>query len=116
MADLGVSPTDTNTSNSSIEINDALFCEHGLEVCKTCEFDGREDNDAMMGFDPKPRAPLELPAHYKNNKDGSVMCKAHANPNCKSCFGWKKQITKLHKDGKKDAQKKKKGETGTSLY
>jgi hypothetical protein len=25
-----------------VEVNDAMFCEHGLEVCKTCEFDGRE--------------------------------------------------------------------------
>ena len=51
-----------------VEVNDALFCEHGLEVCKNCEFDGREgecpdvfrllpililtcvDNDAVMGY------------------------------------------------------------------
>ncbi|WVF68060.1 hypothetical protein IAT40_002823 [Kwoniella sp. CBS 6097] len=112
MADLGVSPTD---SASSIEINDALFCEHGMEVCKQCEFDGREDNDAMMGLDHKPRGPLELPAHFKNAKDGSYMCKSHGNANCKSCFGWKKQITKLQKEGKKEASKKK-TDTGTNLY
>ncbi|KAI9633513.1 uncharacterized protein MKK02DRAFT_38166 [Dioszegia hungarica] len=58
-------------------------------------------------FDPLPRDPIELPPHYKNAKDGSVMCKAHANPSCKSCFGWKKQINKLHKEGKKVAKKTK---------
>ncbi|GFZ48117.1 hypothetical protein JCM24511_05865 [Saitozyma sp. JCM 24511] len=102
MADLGTSPTD---SANSIEVNDALFCEHSLEVCKQCEFDAREDNDAMMGLDPAPRQPLELPAHYKSNKDGSVMCKQHGNSNCKSCFGWKKQIMKLQKEFKKTNKK-----------
>ena len=50
------------------------------------------------------------------------MCKAHANADCKSCcelprapglcqadtplVGWKKQITKLHKEGKKAGMKK----------
>ncbi|KAK1923081.1 hypothetical protein DB88DRAFT_330980 [Papiliotrema laurentii] len=104
MDNLGTSPTDTE---KSIEVNDALFCEHALEVCKTCEFDGREDNDAMMGLDPAPRGPIELPPYFKNSKDGQIMCKAHANTNCKSCFGWKKQITKLHKEGKKAAKNKK---------
>lgn len=60
------------------------------------------------------------------------MCKAHANTGCKSCcestpcslgtsmlmssrsVGWKKQITKLHKEGKKAAKGKK--ESGTNLY
>ncbi|WVN89764.1 uncharacterized protein L203_104994 [Cryptococcus depauperatus CBS 7841] len=114
MDKLGISPTDTLSSDKSIEINDVMFCEHGLEVCKTCEFDGREDNDAMMGLNPAPRAPLELPAHYKNQKDGSYTCKQHGNANCKSCFSWKKQITKLHKEGKKAAAKKK--DNGTNLY
>ena len=120
-------------TDATVEVNDALFCEHGLEVCKTCEFDGREgesrsalshtsrnqspsswlsgahlptlhgvcrrmqdrvlahtaDNDAMMGLDPKPRGPLEMPAYYKNTKDGQIMCKAHANSNCKSCCEWR---------------------------
>ncbi|OCF33704.1 hypothetical protein I316_04778 [Kwoniella heveanensis BCC8398] len=66
-------------------------------------------------LDHKPRGPLELPAHFKNAKDGSYMCKAHGNANCKSCFGWKKQITKLQKEGKKEASKKK-TDTGTNLY
>ncbi|TXT10986.1 hypothetical protein VHUM_01737 [Vanrija humicola] len=38
-----------------------------------------------MGFDPMPRAPLELAAYYKNAKDGSYVCKAHANNECKQC-------------------------------
>ncbi|WWC72550.1 uncharacterized protein I206_106512 [Kwoniella pini CBS 10737] len=112
MAELGISPTDTD---KSIEINDALFCEHGLEVCQQCEFDAREDNDSMMGLDPKPRGPLELPAHFKNSKDNTFMCKSHGNANCKSCFNWKKQMTKLHKEGKKEASKKKNEKT-TNLY
>ncbi|WVQ70729.1 hypothetical protein IAR50_000251 [Cryptococcus sp. DSM 104548] len=115
MVELGISPSDTVASDSSIEINDAMFCEHGLEVCKSCEFDAREDNDFMMGVDAAPRGPLELPAHYKNHKDGSYTCKAHGNANCKSCFSWKKQIVKLHKEGKKAASKKK-TDSGTNLY
>jgi hypothetical protein len=43
------------------------------------------DNDAVMGFDPMPRAPLDLPAYYKNAKDNSYVCKAHANNECKQC-------------------------------
>ncbi|WOO79358.1 uncharacterized protein LOC62_02G002882 [Vanrija pseudolonga] len=101
---LGTSPAD---STASIEINDALFCEHGKEVCEPCGFDGREDNDAVMGFDPMPRAPLDLPAYYKNAKDNSYVCKAHANNECKQCFNWKKSITKLHKEAKKNAKAEK---------
>jgi hypothetical protein len=43
------------------------------------------DNDAMMGLDPAPREPIEIPAHYKNAKDGNILCKAHANATCKTC-------------------------------
>ena len=43
------------------------------------------DNDAVMGYDPAPRAPLDLPAYYRNSKDNSYVCKAHANNNCKQC-------------------------------
>jgi hypothetical protein len=32
-----------------VEINDCLFCEHGLEVCKQCEFDGREGTSRLFG-------------------------------------------------------------------
>ena len=108
----------------SVEVNDALFCEHGLEVCKTCEFDGREgpssvpkclhvvvssvvsfvvddvrlrqrrsdgvspapvSHSFVVSFDAAPRTPLSLPPHYRSTKDGSIMCKAHANNDCKSC-------------------------------
>lgn len=83
------------TPLTTVEINDALFCEHGKEVCEACSFDGREggsvsclltpDNDCVMGYDPAPREPLDLPSYYRNTKDGSYVCKAHANNNCKQC-------------------------------
>lgn len=38
-----------HSSTSSIDINDAIFCEHGQEVCKECNFDAREENDAFFG-------------------------------------------------------------------
>ncbi|RSH87649.1 uncharacterized protein EHS24_000162 [Apiotrichum porosum] len=114
--DFGTSPTD---STASVEINDALFCEHGKEVCEPCGFDGREDNDAVMGYDPAPRAPLDIPSYYRNAKDQQIVCKAHANVDCKQCFNWKKQasiqsphlISKLHKEGKKMAKANKKPES-----
>lgn len=34
-------------TDATVEVNDALFCEHGLEVCKTCEFDGREGESRL---------------------------------------------------------------------
>ncbi|EJT51247.1 hypothetical protein A1Q2_02287 [Trichosporon asahii var. asahii CBS 8904] len=67
-----------------------------------------------MGFDPMPRAPLELPAYYRNAKDSNIVCKQHGNVECKACFNWKKNITKLHKEAKKQA-KKAPGKT-TNLY
>ncbi|KAG9074702.1 hypothetical protein FS749_013702, partial [Ceratobasidium sp. UAMH 11750] len=52
-------------------------------------------------FDPAPgRAPLDLPA-TNITKDGVLQCKKHANPDCKQCYGWKKQLTKLHREAKK---------------
>ncbi|BEJ16492.1 hypothetical protein CspHIS471_0510970 [Cutaneotrichosporon sp. HIS471] len=106
--DFGTSPTD---STASIEINDALFCEHGKEVCEPCGFDGREDNDAVMGFDPVPRAPIDLPAYYRNAKDNNIVCKAHGNNECKQCFNWKKTIQKLQKESKKAGKKNKGGDS-----
>lgn len=38
-----------------------------------------------MGFDPAPRAPIELPAYYRNAKDNNIVCKAHGNNECKQC-------------------------------
>ena len=89
-------------SAGSVELNDCLFCSnHRLEVCKECELDSREDNDLTFGFDPAPtRAPLELPP-LSSNKDGVLQCKKHSNPECKQCFGWKKQLQKLHTAAKK---------------
>ncbi|KAG9076818.1 hypothetical protein FRC06_009306 [Ceratobasidium sp. 370] len=98
-------------SAGSVDIADCIFCaNHRLEVCKECEFDGREDNDTTFGslvltqsakFDPNPiRGPLDLPA-TTTNKEGVIQCKKHANPDCKQCYGWKKQLTKLHKEAKK---------------
>ncbi|QRV82237.1 hypothetical protein RhiJN_10252 [Ceratobasidium sp. AG-Ba] len=89
-------------SAASIEVADCLFCaNHKLEVCRECEFDGREDNDFALGFDPSPeRGSLELAA-TTTNKDGEIVCKKHANVDCKQCYNWKKQLTKLHKDAKK---------------
>ncbi|KZO98511.1 hypothetical protein CALVIDRAFT_535151 [Calocera viscosa TUFC12733] len=46
MAELSTSPT---SSTSSVEISDALFCQHGKEVCSQCQFDGREDNNTFYG-------------------------------------------------------------------
>ncbi|CAE6376406.1 unnamed protein product [Rhizoctonia solani] len=89
-------------SNQSVEVNDCLFCaNHKLEVCQECEFDAREDNDLTFGFDPNPaRSSLELPA-WSTNKDGMLQCKKHSNMDCRQCFGWKKQIQKLHTAAKK---------------
>lgn len=38
----------------TVEVNDAMFCEHGLEVCKACEFDGREGESAFQPLDRLP--------------------------------------------------------------
>ncbi|KAK4684031.1 hypothetical protein P7C73_g6176, partial [Tremellales sp. Uapishka_1] len=63
--------------------------------------------DCIASFDPAPRSALELPAYTRSPKDGSIACKQHGNSGCNQCFGWKKQIVKLHKDGKKQAKAKK---------
>ncbi|KZT61662.1 hypothetical protein CALCODRAFT_413732, partial [Calocera cornea HHB12733] len=92
-------------STSSVEIADALFCHaHGQEVCKDCQFDGREDNNTFFGFDPIDREPLSVPA-YTVNKDGKYNCKKHASDSCAQCYNWKKQISKLNKEAKKAGKK-----------
>ncbi|KAI5448914.1 hypothetical protein NCC49_005767 [Naganishia albida] len=108
---LGVSPAD---STSSLDVNDAIFCEHGKEVCNDCNFDAREENDSFFGFDLIQRDPLTLPAYTVNGKDGSIQCKKHSSSNCSTCFGWKKQLAKLHKDGVKKSKNKK--ESGSNLF
>jgi hypothetical protein len=50
------------------------------------------DNDAVMGYDPTPRAPLDLPAYYRNTKDNSYVCKAHANKDCKQCCEYRVSV------------------------
>ncbi|EJT99309.1 hypothetical protein DACRYDRAFT_23895 [Dacryopinax primogenitus] len=101
MAELSTSPT---TSSSSIELNDALFCHHGREVCSDCQFDGREDNNLVFGFDPSPRDPLNVP-DYSLNKEGKYNCKKHGSDTCNLCYNWKKQISKLNKEAKKSGRK-----------
>lgn len=36
-----------DSSTSSLDINDAIFCEHGKEVCNDCNFDAREGEFAF---------------------------------------------------------------------
>ncbi|EKM76893.1 hypothetical protein AGABI1DRAFT_86941 [Agaricus bisporus var. burnettii JB137-S8] len=85
---------------NTVDINDALFCEHYKEVCEPCGYDGREDNDAFYGFDPTNRDPIE-PPNVSQNKDGIYQCKKHGSATCNLCFGWKKQITRLRVAAKK---------------
>lgn len=77
-----------------------MFCQHGQEVCKECDFDGREDNNLVFGFDATNREPMSVPA-FSVAKDGTINCKKHGNGSCTQCFGWKKQITKLNREAKK---------------
>ncbi|KIY48406.1 hypothetical protein FISHEDRAFT_43260 [Fistulina hepatica ATCC 64428] len=88
------------TTESAIEINDALFCQHFKEVCQDCNFDGREENDAFFGFDPIDREGIEASAGAVN-KDGQYQCKKHGSPSCNQCYGWKKQITRARNAAKK---------------
>jgi len=94
----------SDTTDSSLEINDALFCQHFKEVCAECSFDGREENDGMFGFDPLDREGLEAPASTVN-KDGQYTCKKHGSANCNQCYGWKKQITRARQAAKKAGKK-----------
>ncbi|KDQ60429.1 hypothetical protein JAAARDRAFT_32848 [Jaapia argillacea MUCL 33604] len=89
---------------TTIDINDAWFCEHHKEVCTECDYDGRADNDAAFGFDPADREPMEAPPTTVN-KDGLHQCKKHGSTDCKLCFGWKKQITRGRAAAKKAAKK-----------
>lgn len=95
----------SETAVASLEINDALFCTHFKEVCTTCNFDGREENDTFFGFDPIDREGLEAPASIIN-KDGEYQCKKHGNAACNQCYGWKKQITRARTAAKKAHGKK----------
>ncbi|EIM87653.1 uncharacterized protein STEHIDRAFT_56805 [Stereum hirsutum FP-91666 SS1] len=100
---------------ASLEINDALFCQHFKEVCTDCGVDTREENDAFFGFDPIDREGLEAPAATVT-KDGTYQCKKHGSPcayrskmlrhsACNQCYGWKKQITRARTAAKKAGKK-----------
>ncbi|KXN87307.1 hypothetical protein AN958_08971 [Leucoagaricus sp. SymC.cos] len=87
-------------ATDTIEINDAIFCQHLKEVCTNCNYDGREDNDAFYGFDPIDREPINPPS-VSQNKEGVYQCKKHGQTTCNQCFGWKKQITRARTAAKK---------------
>ncbi|KAH7919262.1 hypothetical protein BV22DRAFT_1075460 [Leucogyrophana mollusca] len=89
---------------TTIEINDAIFCQHFKEVCGECDYDGREDNDGFYGFDHIDRDGLEAPP-VTTNKDGVYQCKKHGSTECNQCFGWKKQITRARTAAKKAGRK-----------
>ncbi|EPS93474.1 hypothetical protein FOMPIDRAFT_1136100 [Fomitopsis schrenkii] len=94
----------SDSSVASIEINDALFCQHLKEVCTVCSFDGREENDGFFGFDSIDREGIEAPASSVN-KDGQYQCKKHGSAACSQCYGWKKQITRARTAAKKAGKK-----------
>ncbi|TDL24541.1 hypothetical protein BD410DRAFT_786060 [Rickenella mellea] len=89
---------------ATIEINDAVFCQHFKEVCSDCQFDGREENDGFFGFETTDRDPLEPPTSALN-KDGVYQCKKHSSTECSQCYGWKKQITRARAAAKKAGRK-----------
>ncbi|KAI1798346.1 hypothetical protein LXA43DRAFT_1088453 [Ganoderma leucocontextum] len=89
---------------ATIEINDACFCQHFKEVCDTCQYDGREENDSFFGFDPIDREAIEAPMSNMN-KEGVYQCKKHGSAACNQCYGWKKQITRLRAAAKKAGKK-----------
>ncbi|KIM86909.1 hypothetical protein PILCRDRAFT_815359 [Piloderma croceum F 1598] len=90
--------------NTTVEINDAIFCEHFKEVCTDCDYDGREENDAFFGYDPIDRGGLEAPPATVN-KEGIWQCKKHGSTACNQCFGWKKQIMRARTVAKKAGKK-----------
>jgi len=90
---------------ATVEINDAIFCQsHLKEVCNTCPYDGREENDSFYGFDPIDREGIDAPASSQT-KDGDWQCKKHGSTTCNQCYGWKKQITRLRAAAKKAGKK-----------
>ncbi|KAF8526558.1 hypothetical protein BU17DRAFT_82656 [Hysterangium stoloniferum] len=96
----------SDASTTTIEVNEALFCtQHQKEICTECPFDGREENDGFFGLTPWDRDPLELPTLMVQNKDGLWQCKKHTSTDCNLCFGWKKQLSRLHTKAKKAGRK-----------
>ncbi|KAI0065047.1 hypothetical protein BV25DRAFT_1799217 [Artomyces pyxidatus] len=113
MASVETSPAAT------VEINDALFCQHFKEVCSECNVDNREENDGFFGFDFMEREGLEAPP-ASITKDGVYQCKKHGSActlrirddthatstaACNQCYGWKKQITRARAAAKKAGKK-----------
>ncbi|CAL1709342.1 unnamed protein product [Somion occarium] len=92
-------------SAATVEINDAIFCQaHLKEVCKECDYDGREENDGFYGFDFMDREGIEAPLS-STTKDGEYQCKKHGSTTCNQCYGWKKQITRARAAAKKAGKK-----------
>jgi len=102
-----LSPLEQSSSADSVKsltIGDYEFCSHGLEVCQLCDADYRSDNAFTAGLDPiDTREPITV--DFSLNKDGIPQCKRHKAADCNSCFGFKKQLTKLNADAKKQAKK-----------
>ena len=79
---LSTSP-DSNAS-TEIAVGDLSFCIHGHELCKKCQIDLREDNDATLGIDHfETREGLEI--KYAHDKNGNVVCGKHKMVDCKTC-------------------------------
>ncbi|GAA5937234.1 hypothetical protein JCM3775_001587 [Rhodotorula graminis] len=90
-------------SNASVELGDYIACVHGLEQCKNCDLDAREDNSFTAGVDPEPKRE-SVQVEFSMNKDGEPQCKKHKKVECSQCFNFKKQIVKLTKEGQKRAK------------
>ncbi|KZO91323.1 hypothetical protein CALVIDRAFT_471487, partial [Calocera viscosa TUFC12733] len=89
---------------SSVEISDALFCQHWQEVCSQYQFDSREDDNTFYGLDPIDHKALSVP-DYSVNKEGKYNCKKHGSDTCSQCYNCKKQITKLNKRPRRPARR-----------
>ncbi|GAA5993605.1 hypothetical protein JCM10908_000139 [Rhodotorula pacifica] len=105
----------SNESTASVELGDYLFCAHcGSEQCKSTQCDFREDNSFTAGVDPEPfREPIA--ADFSMNANGEPQCKKHKKTDCTACWGFKKQIVKLTKEGQKRAKTDKKNNPVSNL-
>ncbi|GAA5969632.1 hypothetical protein JCM21900_005871 [Sporobolomyces salmonicolor] len=107
-------PLSSVVSNESIEINDYLFCTHGPDAGRELTAVAAQDNAFTAGVDPIPeRDAIEV--EYAMNKDGEPVCKAHRDGGCTKCYGFKKQIVKLTKEGQKRAKLEKKNKPVSNL-
>lgn len=46
---MSATETVTAAAQTTIEINECMFCAHLKEVCTECDYDGREENDGYFG-------------------------------------------------------------------